>query len=280
MFNQIDIAEYYNTTQVHYEKWWELKTHLSLHYGIWDEGIKTFADSLSNTNRVLMELSNIQDSEKILDAGCGVGGAAMFLCLNRNVNVIGISLSEKQVEFANKYARAKQLDHKVSFHVMDYTRTLFGDESFDVVWACESVSSAPDKSDFIRESFRILKKGGRLILSDFFLTNDNQNDKHGWIRKWEDTWSISNLVTSEYFVKCLQHQGYELKENKDCSNKIYRSARRMYFASILGGLPSELYNFSHPKVSRFAKKHYRCGYYQFKALKENLWKYNIILAVK
>jgi tocopherol O-methyltransferase len=280
MFTKNDIAEYYNTTQIHYEKWWDLKNGLSLHYGIWEEGIKNFAEALTNTNRILMNLSNIQDSEKILDAGCGVGGAAIFLSNNKNVKVIGITLSEKQVKFATASAIAGRSDHNVSFHLIDYTDTPFDDGTFDVVWACESISSAPDKNDFIRESYRVLKKGGRLILSDFFLTDDHQEDKNGWIKKWCQTWSISNLETSDLFVNSLMDGGYEVKENINYTKNIYRSARRMYLAAILGGLPSEIYNILHPGVTRFAKKHYLSGYYQFKAVKENLWEYRIMLAVK
>jgi len=54
----------------------------------------------------------------------------------------------------------------------------------------------------------------------------------------------------------------------------------MYVSSIAGALPSGIYNLFHPKVSRFAKKHYKSGYYQYKALKGGLWRYIIILAVK
>jgi tocopherol O-methyltransferase len=280
MFTKKDIAEYYNTTQTHYEKWWDLNNGLSLHYGIWEEGTGNFAEALVNTNRILMNLSNIQDSEKILDAGCGVGGAALYLSNNKNVKVTGITLSEKQVKFATARAREKKSDQNVSFHVIDYTNTPFEDESFDVVWACESISSAPDISDFIRESFRLLKKGGRLILSDFFITNYHHDDKNEWIGKWCQTWSISNLVTSDYFVNALRERKYEVKENIDYTRQIYKSSKRMYYAAILGAFPSELYNFFHPGVSRFAKKHYLSGFFQYKALKENLWEYRIILAVK
>lgn len=54
----------------------------------------------------------------------------------------------------------------------------------------------------------------------------------------------------------------------------------MYYASLVGALPSELYNITHPKVSHFSKNHYKCGYYQYKALQKNLWKYYVILAEK
>jgi len=54
----------------------------------------------------------------------------------------------------------------------------------------------------------------------------------------------------------------------------------MYHFSLLGMIPSELYNLFHPNVSRFAKTHYKCGYYQYKALQNHLWKYKVVLAIK
>ena len=98
MFTINDIAEYYNTTQIHYENWWDLKNNLSLHYGIWEKETKIFSESLNNTNRIMMELAHIIESDKVLDAGCGVGGAALFLSTQTNAQVIGISISQRQVE--------------------------------------------------------------------------------------------------------------------------------------------------------------------------------------
>ncbi|MFK8039250.1 MAG: cyclopropane-fatty-acyl-phospholipid synthase family protein [Crocinitomicaceae bacterium] len=279
MFSAKDIAEYYNTTQVHYEKWWNLKKGLSLHYGIWDENTKNFTDSLINTNRILMELSKISNTDKVLDAGCGVGGATIFLNDQKNAEVIGITLSEKQLKFANEIAEQRKIDHKVKFKLMDYTQTSFESESFDVIWACESISSAADKLLFIEEAYRLLKKGGRLIMSDFFISNQDQNDPHSWIKKWSDTWGVS-LETNDFFINNLKNKGFTTINTFDYTSKINKSAKRMYYASLLGAVPSELYNLFHPNVSRFAKTHYKTGYYQYKALKANLWQYQIVLAVK
>jgi len=280
MFTEKDVAEYYNTTQVHYTRWWNLKKGLSLHYGIWEDGVKTFRDSLINTNKILMNLVQVEESDQVLDAGCGVGGAAIFLCEMKNAKVTGISLSQKQIDFATIAAQKRGLQDKVHFRLMDYTQTSFPNESFDVIWACESISSATDKTLFIQEAYRLLKKGGRLILSDFFLTSEDQTDHSDWIKKWGDTWGISNFVTSHSFADSLDDMGFINTQIFDYTSKIKKSAKRMYYASLLGFLPSELYNLLHPKVSRFAKTHYKCGYYQYKGLKENLWQYKVVLSVK
>ena len=280
MFTQQEVADYYNTTLVHYERWWNLRKSLSLHYGIWENETQTFAESLTNTNRVLMEVSKITETDTVLDAGCGVGGAALYLSSTKNAQVTGITLSLKQVHYARQMAKEKNLERKVSFQVMDYTQTHFENESFDVVWACESISSAPNKQAFINEAYRLLKKGGRLILSDFFLTTKDQEDTNNWIEKWMYTWSMSGLESGEDFEALLSDKGFIVKENLNYTEKIRKSAQRLYYAALLGAIPSEVYNLFHPNVSRFSKSHYKSGYYQFKALQENLWNYRVLLATK
>jgi SAM-dependent methyltransferase len=280
MFNNYDIEEYFDTTQAHYKRWWKLEKLLSLHYGIWDDRVKSFPESLVNTNRVLMEICGISEDDKVLDAGCGVGGAAFFLHEARHADVIGISLSKQQIDYANVIALKKNLTDKVSFKVMDFTATEFNDNSFDVVWACESVCMAPDKEAFIRECYRLLKKGGRLVMSDYFLTNDDQEDRQSLIRKWCNAWALADFIPCEHFTGILAINGFSAINTFDYTDKIKKSAKHLFYSSLLGALPSELYNLFHPSVSRFAKSHYKSGWYQYRSLVKGLWRYFVILAVK
>ena len=280
MFTKRDVADYYNVTQLHYENWWGLKKNYSLHYGIWEDGTKTSAEAIANTNRIMMELSSIAEKDVVLDAGCGVGGAALYLNSIKNARVTGITLSEKQLAFANRLAKEKNVAGKVSFHLMDYTKTDFADEIFDVVWACESMTHAADKEAFIKEAYRLLKKGGRLIVCDFFLKADNQQDKRSWIKKWMHTWFIDDLVSCKLFAEQLVRHGFHINRQLDYTSQIFKTAKKLYYASLLGAIPAALYNLFNPGVSKFSKNHYKCGYYQYRALKADLWRYQIILAEK
>lgn len=280
MFSKKEVAEYYNTTQLHYEKWWGLKKNLSLHYGIWDVGVNNFDASLKNTNQVLLSTCKISSSDRVLDAGCGVGGAAFFVHHQTKANVTALSLSNKQISYAREQAVQKGVSSQVNFQVMDFTQTSFPNQSFDVIWACESVCHVEDKLDFINECYRLLKEGGRIILSDFFISSEDQEDKNRYIEKWKNTWGVPNYSTIQSFTENLENAGFSSTETKDYTKNIERSAKRMYYASLLGAIPSELYNITHPNVSRFAKTHYKCGYYQYKALQKELWQYQVVLAVK
>jgi tocopherol O-methyltransferase len=281
MFTKDDVAEYYNTTQSHYKTWWKLEKNLSLHYGLWEKGTNNFQEALINTNKVLMELADIKASDVILDAGCGVGGAALYINANTSAKVTGITLSEKQLKLARHTARVKKQDDKVQFHLMDYTDTTFPDESFDVVWACESHISVPDNELFLKETHRLLKKGGRLILCDYFLPDNPKSDNDNLIAKWLHNWSMEGIVSNKEFINNANTIGFTLSKNLNYTHNIYPSAKRMYYAYLGGALPSILYNFLHSKsVSRFAKTHYLSGKYQYLSLKKGLWQYNVILAVK
>ena len=280
MFTNKNIEEYYDTTQEHYEIWWKLKETQAIHYGILDDSVNSFSESLLNTNRLMMETAQIKNGEKVLDAGCGIGGSAFYLIQQRKVEIVGISLSERQILTARYLAEKSDVADRLSFEVMDYTQTTFPDESFDVIWACESICHATDKQSFINEAYRILKKGGRLVLCDYFISDENQEDKYDLINKWIATWGISKLITTDIFNRGLKSAGFNKIENKDYSKGILNSARRMYYSALIGFLPSEIYNFFHKKVSHFAKSHYKSGYYQYKALKRNLWKYVMIVAEK
>src|SRR5687767_6857310 len=127
------IIEYYDATENAYKDSWDLNNSLAIHYGYRDAKARTFRESLQRMNEVMMEAAGIHAGDKVLDAGCGIGGSSIFLAQRTGCRVTGISLSDKQVSKANENAKKKLLTGKISFEVMNYCHTNFPDESFDVV---------------------------------------------------------------------------------------------------------------------------------------------------
>lgn len=276
MFSNSDIADYYNQTLNHYARWWKLNQSQSVHYGYWKENTKNFTEALLQTNIEMATLAEIKPHELILDAGCGVGGSSFFLAKVKQCKVEGITLSKKQLAFAEQIL-AMQPTLNIHFSIMDFNHTTFPDNHFDVVWACESSCYANPKTDFISEVKRILKPGGRLVVADYF-TNPVP-DQRNYLRKWADLWAIDHLHSESNFIQPLSANGFHILHNTIVTPHIKPSARKMYWASILGAIPSELYNLFN-RTSRFGKNHYRSGYYQYKALQANLWDYRMVVAVK
>ncbi len=272
MSHNKNIADYYDQTLNHYTNWWKLEKNLAVHYGIWDKNTRNFQDALSNTNKFVAKVAGVQNGETILDAGCGVGGSAFFLAIKYNAKVEGITLSEKQLKMATKVKSEADLKY-VSFSLQDYCRTKFSDNSFDLIWAIESITSAPDKNNFAREAIRLLKPGGRLVIADYFRTDETRNEF--LLDKWRNLWSMAPFLKIHEYCRIFEESGFQSTEIVDVTKEITPTAKRMYYSYIFGGPLAVLYNlFNTP--TPFAKNHYKSGLYQYKALKNSLWKYLIV----
>ena len=194
--------------------------------------------------------------------------------------VTGISLSEKQVGQATALAQSENVAHLANFERKDYNSTGFPDGSFDVVWAIESVCYAKDKADFLREAFRLLKKGGRLIVTDFFKKDNLTGTDAKQVERWAHGWAIDDYATEEAFVQKSTEAGFTNIEVQNASAAIMPSAKRLYRAYFLGIVPAFLYRLFNRNHTALAKNNVDTAYLQYVTLKKNLWKYLIVSAEK
>lgn len=144
----------------------------AVHYGFWKKGIFTFAGAQENENSFLASVAHIKEGDRVLDAGCGVGGSALWLVKNFKVHVTGIALGTREVRHAEKLARKKKLTSHVNFAVMDMSHTSYEKNSFELVWAIESVLYIADKKSTLSEYKRILSPHGKVVIAVLFLVHD------------------------------------------------------------------------------------------------------------
>jgi cyclopropane fatty-acyl-phospholipid synthase-like methyltransferase len=245
---------------------------------MWDKEANSFQKALINTNKVLMEFAGISNGEDILDAGCGVGGSAFYLAKNRNARVEGITLSDKQYVYAIRKCKELGLEKNVNFSIQDYSQTNFPDNKFDVVWAIESVTSTYNKDEFAKEAYRVLKPGGKLIIADYFSLTSSSVE-HELLIKWRNLWSMAPFLNIKEYCTLFSGNGFRFAKESNVTDAIKPTAFKMYWSYLLGGPLAVIYNlFNNP--TPFAKNHYKSGLYQYKALKRNLWSYNILLFIK
>ncbi len=149
----------------------------AIRYGFWQKWTFTFAGAQENENKFLAEVAKITTGEKILDAGCGVGGSSFWLAKYFQAKVTGVALGRKEIAFAKKLAIRKQLTTLVNFQNMDMVKTDFARGAFDVVWAIESILYVNEKAALFHEWARVLRPNGRVAIADLFLTRVPKTEK-------------------------------------------------------------------------------------------------------
>ena len=275
-----DVIHYYDHCETDYRLLWDLDHSHAMHAGFWDETTKTLRDALRRENEVLAEIAKIKSGDRVLDAGCGVGGSSIFLSKKYRCDVVGITLSEKQALTARSNAQKAGVASSVSFHTMDYTQTSFEDQSFDVIWGIESICHAPNKEDFIKEASRLLKKGGRIVIADGFSAQDTYTARdHHLMDRWLKGWGVSSLETINAFERHLHNHKFQNINFSNVTNYVWPSAKKLYLYSWPGIVLSKMGEwFGLRNRAQTENLHgARCHY---KALKKGLWQYGIFYAEK
>ena len=112
----------------------------------------------------------------MLDLGCGVGTAALYLARRRPVDVVGVSISPTQVRLADRFAaRGGPLQGRVRFAVADFTALPSDLTGFDLAFAIESFVHADPAAAFFDQAARALRPGGALVVVDDVRSGDRDD---------------------------------------------------------------------------------------------------------
>jgi len=279
-FREQQIVDYYDTCEFDYRIGWNLGRSVAMHFGYWDESTRTHAQALERENGILATCAGIGPNDRVLDAGCGMGGSAIYLANRLGCRVTGITLSQRQVAYATRQAHLKGVGHLTTFQKMDYLSTTFPDNSFEVVWAIESVCHARDKAAFVKEMHRVLRKGGRLVVADGFAARNNYNQtQEALMARWLHGWHVDSLETIQDFMKFLQEAGFRDVWVTDVTKHILPSSRRLYFLGRSMSWFTALAGYM-GRAMRTRAWNWSAAKYQYLALKLGLWTYAIVSARK
>ena len=126
-------------------------------------GATTLADAQQAKLALVCKKLALSEGERVLDVGCGWGSFAIHAARNHGVRVLGVTLSERQVELGREMAREAGVADLVELRVADY-RELSG-EQFDAISSIGMVEHVGEERIdlYMLTLHDLLKPGGRLL---------------------------------------------------------------------------------------------------------------------
>ncbi len=205
-----------------------------MHFGFWDKQTPNRQAAILNENQAIVTKGKIKNGQRILDAGCGVGGTAIYIAETTGAQVVGITLDPHQVKLATKYASQKGVSHLTSFIVQDFHHTNLAPGSFDVVYAIESSCYASPRSVFLKEAYKLLKPGGRLVIADGYQGRAAKNKKEReLLSQFKSAFVLPKLVMGVEMSQLIAEAGFKNVQGASVREEVGPSVRHFYNLSKL-----------------------------------------------
>jgi arsenite methyltransferase len=152
-------------------------------------------------------LAEINEGETVLDLGSG-GGIDVFLAsqkVGNNGRVIGVDMTREMVETAVKNAEEGGYSN-VEFKLGEIENLPIEDDTIDLIISNCVINLTPNKSVAYKEAFRVLKPGGRILVSDIVTDGEIPQD----IRKSFQAWSecIAGAMEKQDYLDTIKNAGF------------------------------------------------------------------------
>ena len=156
----------YNTDQTKKEEVREMFDNIAPKYDLLNQTLSMSIDRVWR-RRVVGEVRRAKPG-RILDVATGTGDLAIAMARRiRDVQVLGVDLSEQMLAVARRKIEARGLDGRIVLDRGDAERLAVADASVDVATVAFGVRNFGDLGAGLRELARTIKPGGKVVILEF-----------------------------------------------------------------------------------------------------------------
>jgi len=216
-----DVARYYDSNTRRFLLMGGGRGAYAMHRELWGPGIGSAREASSYIDRVLGdEIATLAPSPNpvVVDFGCGVGGTLFHLAERfPGARLRGITVSPRQVEIAQRFARELGYADRCSFFLGDFQSADL-ELRADAVVAVESFAHSTDPDAFLSNVAKHLRPGGCLLVADDFLALDegalDARQRHR-VAQFQAGWRVPAACVDRELMDRARTYGLEVQKNVD-----------------------------------------------------------------
>lgn len=224
------LETYYRVSNSAYSNWGPEKESpdvFAIHLGYMPDGETVFDNrvAVSRTTQLVVDTLGVQDGNKILDAGCGVGSISFRIAKQHpNTIVFPVNIVPNQLETINNHICTNKIQN-VHPTRQDFQLTGFANDTFDKTVFCESLAHAQNKHELVKEAFRTSKEGGKLVIADCFGYTDEYNEEEReYFRHFQEGMAVPSIIKYETFESWMKEIGFKNIKGIDLTKNMIQSA--------------------------------------------------------
>lgn len=152
-------------------------------------------------------LAELKEGETVLDLGSG-GGLDAFLASQRvgeKGRVVGVDMTTEMIEKAKENASRGHYEN-VEFRLGEIENLPVEDNSVDVIISNCVINLSPDKLATYKEAFRVLRPGGRILISDLVTEGELPEDIRRSFAAWAEC--IAGALEKQEYLHTIKRAGF------------------------------------------------------------------------
>jgi arsenite methyltransferase len=153
-------------------------------------------------------LASLKEGDVVLDLGSGAGFDAFLSAqrVGKTGRVIGVDMTPEMVSKAKENAKKGEYSN-VEFRLGEIEKLPVEDSSIDVIISNCVINLSPDKEAVFKEGYRVLKSGGRLMVSDLVLAKELPDAIKESVEAYVGC--LTGAIKKEEYLKLITISGFQ-----------------------------------------------------------------------
>ena len=155
-----------------------------------------------------LALASLREGETVLDLGSGAGFDCFLAArqVGKTGKVIGVDMTPEMLDKARGNAKKSDFTN-VEFRLGEIENLPVGDNQVDIIISNCVINLSPAKDRVFQEAFRVLKPGGRLMVSDIVLKRDLPEEIRNSVAAY--TACVAGAVRKEKYLGSIRAAGFQ-----------------------------------------------------------------------